>query len=86
MCMAVPYEVVEAGEFHAVVSKRGARVLVSTMTLAEDVAVGDFLALVGDRHAVARYTPEQAREVIATIEEALGLTPFAEGVRLELVR
>lgn len=63
MCFAVPARVVEVGPGTAVVERGDARLRISLHLIEEPVAVGDYLAVQAQRHAVAKLSTEEAREL-----------------------
>ncbi|MCL2717043.1 MAG: HypC/HybG/HupF family hydrogenase formation chaperone [Alphaproteobacteria bacterium] len=69
MCIAIPAEVLSITWPTATVDIYGERLTVSLMTLSEDIEPGDFVALQGGRHAVARMSREEALEARRLLEE-----------------
>jgi hydrogenase assembly chaperone HypC/HupF len=60
MCIAIPAEVVSIDGPTALVDVYGQRFAVNLMMMPEPVEPGDFVALQGQRYAVARITREDA--------------------------
>jgi hydrogenase assembly chaperone HypC/HupF len=65
MCFATPEQVVELGPGVAMIDRAGVRMPILLHLLEEDVAVGDWLAVQAQRHAVAKLSPEEADELMA---------------------
>ncbi|BAI81187.1 hydrogenase expression/formation protein HupF/HypC [Deferribacter desulfuricans SSM1] len=68
MCLGLPGKVVELKEFSAVVDIAGTKREVSTMMLAEDIEVGDYV-MVHVGFAIAKMDPKEAEETLKTILE-----------------
>ena len=65
MCLTVPCEVIRVDGDTALVARAGSRFEVSLLFLDEAVRPGDWVAVQAQRHAHARLTAEEAREVLA---------------------
>jgi len=65
MCLTVPCEVIRVDGDMALVARAGSRFEVSLLFLDEAVRPGDWVAVRAQRHAHARLTAEEAREVLA---------------------
>ena len=65
MCLTVPCEVIRVDGDTALVARAGSRFEVSLLFLDEAVRPGDWVAVRAQRHAHARLTAEEAREVLA---------------------
>ncbi|KAA0258432.1 HypC/HybG/HupF family hydrogenase formation chaperone [Deferribacter autotrophicus] len=68
MCLGLPGKVIEIKEFSAIVDIAGTKREVSTMMLAENVEVGDYV-MVHVGFAIAKMDPEEAEETLKTIIE-----------------
>jgi hydrogenase expression/formation protein HypC len=76
MCFAVPAQVVALGPGFALIERGGERLPISLHLLDEPIAVGDWLAVQAQRHAVARLEPDEARELLALYQQiASSLSP-----------
>ena len=64
MCLTVPCEVIRVDGQTAVVARAGARFEVSLLFLDEAVQPGDWVAVQAQRHAHARLSAEEAREIL----------------------
>jgi hydrogenase expression/formation protein HypC len=67
MCLAIPMELMERGEFDGDVELNGVRRKISLMLLPE-AEVGEFL-LVHAGYAIGKLDAEEARETLALLEE-----------------
>ena len=67
MCLAIPMELVERGEFDGEVELYGVRRKVSLMLLPE-AEIGEYL-LVHAGYAIGKVDEEEAKETIALLEE-----------------
>jgi len=67
MCLAIPMELKERGEFDGDVELNGVRRKISLMLLPE-AEVGEFL-LVHAGYAIGKLDAEEARETLALLEE-----------------
>jgi hydrogenase expression/formation protein HypC len=67
MCLAIPMELVERGEFDGEVELNGVRRKISLMLLPE-AEVGEYL-LIHAGYAIGKVNAEEARETIALLEE-----------------
>jgi hydrogenase assembly chaperone HypC/HupF len=65
MCFATPEQVVELAPGVALIERAGARIPILLHLLDEPVAVGDWLAVQAQRHAVAKLSVEEADELMA---------------------
>ena len=78
MCLTVPCEVLRVDGETALVARGAARFEVSLLFLDEAVRPGDWVAVQAQRHAHARLTAEEAREVLAIYEQLSELIGRAE--------
>jgi hydrogenase assembly chaperone HypC/HupF len=69
MCFATPEQVVELAPGVAVIERAGARIPILLHLLDEPVAVGDWLAVQAQRHAVAKLSAEEADELMALYDQ-----------------
>jgi hydrogenase expression/formation protein HypC len=67
MCLAIPMELIERGEYDGEVELNGVRRKVSLMLLPE-AEVGEFL-LIHAGYAIGKLDAEEAQETIALLEE-----------------
>jgi hydrogenase expression/formation protein HypC len=67
MCLAIPMELIERGEYDGEVELYGVRRKVSLMLLPE-AEVGEFL-LIHAGYAIGKLDAEEAQETIALLEE-----------------
>ncbi len=67
MCLAIPMELMERGEYDGEVELNGVRRKVSLMLLPE-AEVGEFL-LIHAGYAIGKVDAEEAKETIALLEE-----------------
>jgi hydrogenase maturation factor len=65
MCFATPEQVVALGPGVALIERAGARIPILLHLLDEPIAVGDWLAVQAQRHAVAKLSVEEAGELKA---------------------
>jgi hydrogenase assembly chaperone HypC/HupF len=72
MCFATPEQVVELAPGVALIERAGARIPILLHLLDEPVAVGDWLAVQAQRHAVAKLSAEEAGELMALYGEIVG--------------
>ena len=72
MCFATPEQVVELGPGFAVIERGGERVPILLHLLDEAVAIGDWLAVQAQRHAVARLSVDEAEELMALYRQIVG--------------
>ncbi len=72
MCLTTPERVVELGPGFAVIEREGQRLPILLHLLDEPVAVGDWLAVQAQRHAVARLSVEEADELIGLYGQIVG--------------
>lgn len=79
MCFATPEQVVELGPGFAVIQRSGERVPILLHLLDEPVAIGDWLAVQAQRHAVARLTPAEAQELSDLYRGLVGATKRGKG-------
>ncbi|MGA1861823.1 HypC/HybG/HupF family hydrogenase formation chaperone [Deferribacter thermophilus] len=68
MCLGLPGKVLEIKDFSAVVDIAGTKREVSTMMLAEEIEVGDYV-MVHVGFAIAKMDPKEAEETLKTILE-----------------
>ncbi|MGA1846837.1 HypC/HybG/HupF family hydrogenase formation chaperone [Deferribacter abyssi] len=68
MCLGLPGKVVEIKEFSVIVDIAGTKREVSTMMLADDIEVGDYV-MVHVGFAIAKMDPKEAEETLKTIIE-----------------
>ena len=85
MCIAIPMQVTGVNGLCATCAARGATRRVSLLLLAgagdaTPVAPGDFVSVHRDQ-AIARITPEEARETWALLDEVLGALEPRSGAR-----
>jgi hydrogenase maturation factor len=80
MCLTVPCEVIRVDGETALVARGEARFEVSLLFLDEAVCPGDWVAVQAQRHAHARMTAQEAREVLAMYDQLSGLIDRAEAV------
>ena len=78
MCLTVPCEVIRVEGETALVARGAARFEVSLLFLEEAVRPGDWVAVQAQRHAHARLTAEEARQVLAIYDQLAGLIGRAE--------
>ncbi len=78
MCLTAPCEVLRVDGETALVARGAARFEVSLLFLDEAVRPGDWVAVQAQRHAHARLTAEEAREVLAIYEQLSELIGRAE--------
>jgi hydrogenase expression/formation protein HypC len=67
MCLAIPMELIERGEYEGEVELNGVRRKVSLMLLPE-AEVGEYL-LIHAGYAIGKLNEEEAKETIALLEE-----------------
>jgi hydrogenase expression/formation protein HypC len=67
MCLAIPMELVQRGEYDGEVELNGVRRKISLMLLPE-AEVGEFL-LIHAGYAIGKLDAEEARETLALLEE-----------------
>ncbi len=67
MCLAIPMELIERGEYDGEVELNGVRRKVSLMLLPE-AEVGEYL-LIHAGYAIGKLDAEEAKETIALLEE-----------------
>lgn len=72
MCLAIPMQLIERGEFDGVVEIDGVSRRVSLMLL-PDAAVGEFL-LIHTGYAIQRVDEAEARETLALLREYIDAT------------
>ena len=68
MCLAIPAEVISIDQDNAVVSLGGIKKQIS-LTLVEDVKIGDFL-LIHVGYALSKISPDEAQKTLAMFAEA----------------
>ena len=78
MCLTVPCEVIRVDGETALVARGAARFEVSLLFLDEAVRPGDWVAVQAQRHAHARLTAEEARQVLAVYDRLSELIGHAE--------
>ena len=69
MCIAIPSKVVQVDGLLATVERFGERLTVSLAALPEAPVPGDYLVVMGGRHAVERLDPETAKETLRLLED-----------------
>lgn len=67
MCVTIPCRVIAVDGPFADVDRAGVRLPVNVATLDPPPEPGDWVAVQAQRYAVARLTPEEAREALALI-------------------
>lgn len=72
MCFATPEQVVELGPGVAIIERSGVRTPILLHLLDEAVAVGDWLAVQAQRHAVAKLSVDEAEELMALYRQIVG--------------
>ncbi|MEZ5788155.1 MAG: HypC/HybG/HupF family hydrogenase formation chaperone [Xanthobacteraceae bacterium] len=73
MCLTVPCEVLRVDGETALVRRGEAQFEVSLLFLDEQVMPGDWLAVQAQRHAQARLSAEEARDILALYARLAGM-------------
>lgn len=69
MCIAIPSKVLQVDGMIATVERFGERLTVSLAALPETPQPGDYLIIMGGRHAVELLDPESAVETLRLLED-----------------
>ena len=72
MCIAIPSKVLQVDGLLATVERFGERLTVSLAALPDAPIPGDYLIVMGGRHAVERLDPDTAEETLQLLEDLFG--------------